>query len=149
MKDGRKACDNFKTPWRHERELLEQMGQKCIEFATRGGGKCEVRGLRGEISPFTLNGGIGMNKVTARARKRFIPMPERRIGTCYLCGDWAYFEGVFYTMSDMYRKALEQQFTHIRFHEAHFADDGSLVVDGSVPAILRLIPKQSMRNRHE
>jgi len=31
------ACGHFKTPWRIERELLEQLGQKCIEFETRGG----------------------------------------------------------------------------------------------------------------
>ena len=31
------ACGHFKTPWQAERELLEQLGQKCIEFRYAGG----------------------------------------------------------------------------------------------------------------
>jgi hypothetical protein len=32
------ACGYFSTPWRLERERLEQLGQRCIQFVTRGGG---------------------------------------------------------------------------------------------------------------
>jgi hypothetical protein len=31
------ACGQFKTLWQAERELLERMGQKCIQFVTRVG----------------------------------------------------------------------------------------------------------------
>ena len=32
------ACADFLSPWRRDREILERLGQKCIQFVTRGGG---------------------------------------------------------------------------------------------------------------
>ena len=32
------ACEFFKSHWQADRELLERLGQKRVEFATRGGG---------------------------------------------------------------------------------------------------------------